>query len=60
LEGAKGESGLDGLPGERGASGLPGPDGNNNDMVKSIMNPILLINGKGINRLLPLLVKPPM
>jgi hypothetical protein len=33
---------LDGLPGERGASGLPGPDGNNNDMVKSIMNPILL------------------
>jgi hypothetical protein len=23
-------------------SRLPGPDGNNNDMVKSIMNPILL------------------
>jgi len=25
-------------PGERGASGLPGPDGNNNDVVKSIMD----------------------
>lgn len=38
MEGAKGDRGLDGLPGERGASGLPGPDGNNNYMVKSIMD----------------------